>query len=686
MALPVALLLAAPGPARAQDATPAATKPPAQDVTKPPAQDATKPPALDALVGAAAARNPYRAVIRGAAHEGQRTTVSGEELRTLPGTLGDPFRVVGLLPGVATPLPVLPIFVIRGASPGMNGFFLDGMRVPQLFHLLVGGGVVHSRFVDELSFYPGAYDVAFGHYAGGVIDAHTRPAREQGVHGEGELRIFDVSAAVEAALPRGVRVTASGHYGYPGPLVHAIDERVALSYWDYQARLDYRGFTAQVLGSFDSLTIQLPRVVNGELVQVPNTYQVAFHRLQLRHTLRRGRLHGEAALHGGFDDMTIFQGYGVRKLSLGLRGSLSYRHRLFQVQAGVDSELSRFTPANFGDDTVRARPDDLGELGAPRDGVTAGAYARLTLELGPLGITAGGRADVYHAGQVTLLGLEPRLQLRLLATPWLRFHGGVGLYQQPPSFPVPLPGIDTFALRLGLQRALHAALGQELTLPFGLTLGATGFYQRFQNSNDVVLDLAPLVCTSPPPESLTGYLARVTRQVDGASFGMELMLRRKAGLFTGWLAYTLSRSERAFACGLAPADYDQTHVLNAVVQVRLPWRLMVGGRLFMQSGRPFTRLEFPDGTATVRNAERLPTTVQLDLRVDREWLFRRFAVAVFIEAANVTYGEAIFGVTYPVIPIRDETGKITSSITRYDMPQNNGFRWILPSLGVRGRF
>ena len=56
------------------------------------------------------------------------------------------------------------------------------------------------------------------------------------------------------------------------------------------------------------------------------------------------------------------------------------------------------------------------------------------------------------------------------------------------------------------------------------------------------------------------------------------------------------------------------------------------------------------------------------------------------EAANVTYGEAIFGVTYPVIPIRDETGKITSSITRYDMPQNNGFRWILPSLGVRGRF
>ena len=27
-------------------------------------------------------------------------TIKGEELRTLPGTLGDPFRVLGLLPGV----------------------------------------------------------------------------------------------------------------------------------------------------------------------------------------------------------------------------------------------------------------------------------------------------------------------------------------------------------------------------------------------------------------------------------------------------------------------------------------------------------------------------------------------------------------------------------------------------------
>ena len=80
-----------------------------------------------------------------ARHEGERIALRDEELHQAPGTLGDPFRVIGLLPGVATPITLLPIYVIRGASPGTNGFYLDGMRVPQLFHFVVGGGVVHPR-------------------------------------------------------------------------------------------------------------------------------------------------------------------------------------------------------------------------------------------------------------------------------------------------------------------------------------------------------------------------------------------------------------------------------------------------------------------------------------------------------------------------------------------------------------
>jgi hypothetical protein len=241
---------------------------------------------------------------------------------------------------------------------------------------------------------------------------------------------------------------------------------------------------------------------------------------------------------------------------------------------------------------------------------------------------------------------------------------------------VALPGIDTFALNLGLQHAVQGAVGEELKLPGALSLNVTGYYQSYRNANDIVVDFSPVSCTSPPPESLAGYPAQITRQVDGQSYGMELMLRRSAGRFTGWIAYTLSRAERVFSCGLRPADYDQTHVLNTVLQVRLPWSVMAGARLFVSTGRPVTELQFPAGTGTLRNNVRLPTTVQLDLRLDREWLFRRFALDVFLEVVNSTFSEAVFGLAYP----RE------GNVTRYDQPMLNGFRWIIPSVGVRGRF
>jgi hypothetical protein len=263
--------------------------------------------------------------------------------------------------------------------------------------------------------------------------------------------------------------------------------------------------------------------------------------------------------------------------------------------------------------------------------------------------------------------------------------GGVGQYQQPPAFPVALPGIDTFALQLGLQRAYQGSTGIEAKLPASFTFTVSGFYQKFQNINDVVIDFGPQPCTSPPPESLTGAIAIITRQLDGQSYGLETLLRRHEGRITGWIAYTLSKSERYYSCGLRPADFDQTHNLNVVLQARLPWSLLAGARLFVSTGRPFTQIDASrlgdPSYVPLRNNQRFPTYVQLDLRIDREWIFRRWALAAFIEALNVTYSQTVYGVSYPKDMLPDGT-----TITRYDQPQALGIRFVLPSVGVRGRF
>jgi hypothetical protein len=624
----------------------------------------------------------YESTVRGEArHEGERFQLRDEELHNAPGTLGEPFRVLGLLPGVATPLPLLPVYVIRGASPGTNGFFLDGMRVPQLFHFLVGGGVVHGRTVDRMDFYPGAYDASFGRYAGGVVDAETRPARGDGQHGEVQLRIFDISTLGEIKLPKGVRISLSGQYGWPGVIASAIDNRLKeLTYGDFQLRLDWRGLTVQALGSYDRLSLD-PRLFGGGAAgMAAQNFRLAFYRVQVRYRHRVKNIDMEAGLYGGLDEMETFGSTGVRKLALNWRYNLRAKWKRFTLSFGTDGEISRFTAENF--DTMMMgpqAPDQFGELAGDRNGVIAGAYLSGTAEIvrDRWFATLGARADVYHANAVTLVGIDPRLQTRLKLLPWLYVQAGVGVYQQPPSFPVPLPGIDTFALQLGLQRAYQGAVSIEAKVPEDISLKLTGYWQQFQNVNDFVVDFGgPQICTSPPPESLTGLPATVTRQIDGHSYGMEVLLRRHAGRFTGWIAYTLSRSERIFTCGLRPADYDQTHILNVVTQIRLPWKLLLGARFYFATGRPITLLDPDRGLSQVRNAHRLANYPQLDIRLDREFTFKRWSLAVFLEILNVIYSENVIGVVYPE----------ENMIRRYDMPQFQGFRWILPTIGLRGMF
>jgi hypothetical protein len=305
-----------------------------------------------------------------------------------------------------------------------------------------------------------------------------------------------------------------------------------------------------------------------------------------------------------------------------------------------------------------------------------------------LTLTVGTRVDVYHSEGKTLIGVDPRAQLTARLLPWLSVHVGGGVYQQPPIFPVLLPGIDTFALQLGLQRATGFSLTEEAKLPHDLSLTASTFYQRFDNFTDLP-PLGARQCSPPPPESLTGVAATLLRLTDGQAYGLEAMLRRQKGRFTGWISYTLSRSERRFPCGTRPSDYDQAHVLNIVAQAHLPRGFMIGARLYVATGRPETLIDRANTSLVdtlrgggiddsdvlgVRNNIRMPTFVQLDLRLDKLWQFRRFYLAAFLEVVNATFSRSNLYLSYPTTET-DQKG-----------PTLVGFNWILPSIGLRGGF
>jgi len=166
----------------------------------------------------AAHATPVVTVYGTRAHVGA-TTLGRAEVRQLPGAFGDPFRAIEMMPGVTPIVSGIPYFYIRGAPPGNVGYFLDGVRVPYLFHVALGPSVIHPGMVDRVDLYPGGFPAEFGRFAGGIVTA-TATTPTPTLHGEWNVRVFDAGALAESGFADGRgTVLVGGRYSYTAAIV-----------------------------------------------------------------------------------------------------------------------------------------------------------------------------------------------------------------------------------------------------------------------------------------------------------------------------------------------------------------------------------------------------------------------------------------------------------------------------------
>ena len=612
-------------------------------------------------------RKRYESTVRGEArHEGERFTLRDEELHQ---TAGHARRSVPRHRPAARAWPrrcrCLPIYVIRGASPGMNGFFLDGMRVPQLFHFSSAAASCTRAWSIALDFYPGAYDVSLRplrrrHHR--RRDAARRAPTRQPRRGRA-APLRRLGAASRSSCRAASRVEVAGPLRLSRRPHPRLRHRASTSATGTTScALDWRGAHrrgARLLRL--DLTIQPTtcRAGHRRTPAMPTQLQrLEFHRVQLRerapHRPRRARGGARRRLRRDRRPSAAPACRSCRSAGAPTRAS---RWKRFRLVAGIDGELSRFTAANFDDHDRRRQPDAARR--ARRQRATASwpapsSRARVEIvDAAPVGHRRRARRRLPRRRRSRCSAIDPRFQLRAKLLPRLQHHrrhrplpaaAELSRSRCRASTPSRSSSACSAPSRARVRRRGEAARRRHAS-------GSPASTSSSTTSTTSVLDFAPPVCTSPPPESLTGLAGAASRARSTAqSYGMELLLRKHAGRFTGWIAYTLSRSERIYSCGLRPADFDQTHVLNVVAQVRLPWNLMAGGApLRRRPGGRSRILEPPDGTlAPVRNNARLPDYVQLDLRLDREWIFKQLgARGVPRGAQPAPTRRAIFGIAYP---------------------------------------
>ncbi len=159
-------------------------------------------------------------------------------------------------------------------------------------------------------------------------------------------------------------------------------------------------------------------------------------------------------------------------------------------------------------------------------------------------------------------------------------------------------------------------------------------------------------------------------QGEGRAYGMELFVRKKAGRLTGWVGYTLSRSERRIkgrfpqetinSGSYYPSNYDRTHDFKWINSYQISKRWNLSANFVFSTGRPVTlpdgRYEF-EGTIvpdfSSRNQQRVSNYHRLDLSAQllgKNKKKKRWQGSLTFAIYNVYFHKNVFDYKFEQVP------------------------------------
>ncbi|MBS1121761.1 MAG: TonB family protein, partial [Deltaproteobacteria bacterium] len=383
--------------------------------------------------------NPYETVVEGEREvlEVTKRTLQRQQLTSVPGTFGDPIRVIQTLPGMQRAPFGLGLLLVRGSNPDDTGIFVDGHEVPSLFHFLGGPSIFNAEMLESIDLYPGGFPSRFGRHHGGAVALELRQTKSDGVHGSAKVDFIDAGGYLRAPLTKDLSFAFAGRRSYidaflgfvlpdPGPGAQRI---VTPIYYDYAGRLDYNlhedgAVSVFAIGSSDTLHV-LDKDPDAETSTDLNT-AVKFFRIIASYTRSLG---GDLKLTlspaWGRDTLT-FSGAQAEAAgpftSVGIvNNNLSYRMRIhgrvdnhFTIDTGLDmlSRVTRYQALVPLDDTLISSggvdiPPSQVLRGASTLGV--GAYADVGIDVTKrLKLIPSLRADSYLIEGQDRFSLDPR--------------------------------------------------------------------------------------------------------------------------------------------------------------------------------------------------------------------------------------------------------------------------------------
>ena len=582
--------------------------------------------------------------------------LSVKELKTIPVLFGenDILKTIQLLPGIKSAGDGNSGFYVRGGASDQNLILLDEAPVYNASHLLGFFSTFNSDAIKDMTVYKAGMPAQYGGRLSSVLDIKMNDGNNQNFGGGGGIGLISTRLNLEGPLQKdksSFLVTARRTYADVFlKLSHDSSIRQnRLYFYDLNAKLNYQ------LGDKDRL--YLSGYFGKDVIGVGKTFGIDWGNstatLRWNHIFSRKVFSNTSLIYSDYDYKISIQSGGdnfdiiskIRDVNLKFEGQW-YADSRNSVRFGFNTIFHTITPGEIiVHQSISVNPTALQKRYSSENAVFATNTSsvsdkiNLTYGLRVSTFTVLGKGDFYgidengkvtdtmsyKSGEVvkTWVNPEPRVAASFvfnsdqsIKASYVRNVQNLHLISNSTSAnPTDKWIANTNIIKPEISDQVSLGYYQNFFRD-KVELSVETYYKSLQNQIDY-RDGANIFENSDAIESELLFGT-------GRAYGIEWLLKKKTGKLTGWLAYTLSKTEKKID-GINnnqwyPARQDRTHEIAIVGSYQVKAKWVVSANWVFYTGDAVTfpagKYRINDQTVfyyTQRNGYRMPNYHRLDL-------------------------------------------------------------------------
>jgi len=613
-------------------------------------------------------------------------SVGVQEIEKSAGANRDVSKVVQALPGVGATDPNRNDLIVRGGGPSENVFYLDGIEIPVINHFATQGssggsvGVINPDFVREINFYTGAFPANRTNALSSVMEIRQKDGSKDRIHSKLSVGASDAALTLDGPIGKKSTFIISARQSYLQFLFKAIGLPFLPTYNDFQVKYKYQinkknEISFIGIGAIDDMVLNTELETTGTesqkyLLSYLPTYKQwnytvgtvykhfgeqyfdtwVLSRNMLRNKNFKYKNNNESlGLTSDYlsdeaeSKLRYERNFSQLPFKLQIGGGLRYSHYLNETNrkffaGGITQDLEYKTNINlFGYQAFGQISDEFFD-----------DLLKLSFGLSTVGV------DYNDNMRNPLNQLSPRLSASYALTDKLDLNVNVGRYALQPGYTTlgfrdstngPLAN-QTEKLRYTVSN--QAIVGVEYRPVDKVRMTVEGFYKQYIYYPMSIDDGISTASKGTNFGQIGDELIESTGK--GRAYGVEVLTKiMEMSNLNLTATYTFFRSEFTDINNIyRPSSWDTKHLFNLIASYKLPKNWNIATRWRFIGGAPYTPIDMDKSSLKGAwditnqpyldysrfNSNRLKNTHQLDIRIDKEFYFKKLLLNLYTDIQN----------------------------------------------------